>query len=149
MKALGFSRKIILPYIYHKPIPSDRDLYGLGLRSLPFWDCGFDSRRGHTWLPLDPSPRGVLPIVVCSCVWSRNVEKMWPSLEKGYCATKWCTYLAHNMSAHSKWGGVDNKTTSKKDVIFKWNYMFRPTAAIFRFHTVLEESYKVVRGVGE
>jgi hypothetical protein len=48
----------------------------------------------------------------------------------------------------SKWGGVVNNTTSETDVIFKLNYMFRPTAAIFRFNTVLEESYKGVRGWG-
>jgi hypothetical protein len=27
--------------------PSDRAVYGVGLRPLACWDCGFESRRGH------------------------------------------------------------------------------------------------------
>ena len=55
-------------------------------RPLAFWDCGFESHRGHRYLSVvsvvcyqrflrwaDHSSRGVLPTVVRRCVWSRNL----------------------------------------------------------------------------
>ena len=32
--------------------PSGRTVYGVGLRPLPCWDCGFESRLGHGCLSL-------------------------------------------------------------------------------------------------
>ena len=32
--------------------PGDRSVYGVGPRSLNYWDCGFESRRGHGHLSL-------------------------------------------------------------------------------------------------
>jgi hypothetical protein len=70
--------------------PSDRAVYGDGLRPLACWDCRFESLWGHEllcvawWKSLgraDPSFKGVLPTVMCHCVcvWCRNF-KNWAAL---------------------------------------------------------------------
>jgi hypothetical protein len=38
--------------IWKKSGPSGRELEGVGLRPLAFWDCGFEFRRGHGYLSL-------------------------------------------------------------------------------------------------
>jgi hypothetical protein len=59
-----------------------RAVEGVGLRSLAWWDGGFESRREHWWLSVVRQMsqwrayylyRGVLPTAVRRCVWSRNL----------------------------------------------------------------------------
>ena len=66
--------------------PSGSAVWGVVLRPLAGWDCGFESHRGHgcllwvlcvvRWRSLrraDHSSRGVQPTLVSRCVWSRNL----------------------------------------------------------------------------
>jgi len=72
----------------HNTSNYNRAVKGVGLRPLAYWDCGFESHRGHGRLSVasvvclvryrclrraDHSSTGVLPTVVRRCVWSRNV----------------------------------------------------------------------------
>ena len=67
--------------------PSGRAAYGISLRPFACWDCGFESHQRHRCLCVvsvgycqvevsataDHSSRGVLPTVVCRCLWSINL----------------------------------------------------------------------------
>jgi hypothetical protein len=70
----------------------------VGLRTVAYWDHGFESRWGHGWLSVvsvvcvlryrslrwaDHSSRGVLPTVVCPCVWSCNLRNEEAQIRKG------------------------------------------------------------------
>jgi len=74
--------------IYLSAGPSGRAVKSVGLQPLVCWDCGFENHRGHGRLSVvnvvccqyrslrrtDHASRGVLPNVVRSCVWSRNLN---------------------------------------------------------------------------
>ena len=45
-------RKIIFICYGCCAYPSGRTVYGVGLRSLAFWECGFKSSQGHGYLSL-------------------------------------------------------------------------------------------------
>ena len=71
---------ISTPLIPFNAGPSGRAFFGVGLRPLNCWDCGFESCRGHGCLSVvsvvycqvsaktDHSSRGFLPTVVRRCV---------------------------------------------------------------------------------
>jgi len=74
------------PYYCYHNISFGKVTRLVGLWPLAFWDCGFESRRGHgclSWVMCvlrqrslrraDHSSGGVLPTVVRRCVWSRNL----------------------------------------------------------------------------
>jgi hypothetical protein len=62
--------------------PGGRVVQGVGLRSLAYWDCGFESRRSHGCLSCEccalsgrglcekpiPRPEGYYRVCVCVCV---------------------------------------------------------------------------------
>ena len=76
-----------------------RAVWGVGLRPLACWDCGYESHRGH-WCLLgvlclvrslrraDHSSIGVLPTVVRRCVWSRNLVNVEALAHWGECCAK-------------------------------------------------------------
>ena len=61
--------------------PSGRAVWGVGLRPLACWDCGFESHRGvlcvvryRSLRRTDHASRGVVPNVMRRCLWSRNLK---------------------------------------------------------------------------
>ena len=58
--------------------PSARALYGVGLRPLVCWDCGFESRRGHVCLY-------VVSVVFCQVEVSATGRSLvqWSPTERG------------------------------------------------------------------
>jgi hypothetical protein len=71
----------LLPNEIDKADPGSRAVYGVGLRPLTCWDCGFESRQWYRCVACDccvlsgrglrladHSSTGVLPICECVCV---------------------------------------------------------------------------------
>jgi hypothetical protein len=54
-------------FIYGCADPSGRAVFGVGLRPLASWDCGFDSRRDHGYLSL-------LSVVCCQVEFSMSAN---------------------------------------------------------------------------
>jgi len=50
----GCTRRVLclITLWYHSAGPSDRAVYCVGLQSLTFWDCWFESPRGHKYLSI-------------------------------------------------------------------------------------------------
>jgi len=69
-----------------------RALYGVGLRPLACWNCGFESRRGH----------GCVPWVEC-CVFSGRVfcDQLITCREESY--RLWC--IVYVICETQEWGG--------------------------------------------
>jgi hypothetical protein len=108
-----------LPGVYAGP--SGRAVWGVGLRPLACWDCGFESQRGDGCLLSD---RGLCDELItrpeepyrvwCVCVWSRNLVNEEALAQWGL--------LRHRQT---KLLGVNNKPFidyiySRYDVLISW-----------------------------
>ena len=58
--------------IYRLPVPGSRAVYVLGLRVLPCWDCGFESRRGTD----------VCLLWLMCVVRYRPLRRAWPPVQR-------------------------------------------------------------------
>jgi len=81
VKITLFVFRNIIIIVCFKADPSSRAVWGVGLRPLAYWDCGFESRRGHECLvccqvEISASGRSLVqksPTVCGVLVWSRNL----------------------------------------------------------------------------
>ena len=104
--------------------PSDREVYGVGMRPLPCWDCGFESRRGHGYLSFVSVVR--CQVEVSATSWS--LLQMSPT----DCGASLCVICKpHEWAGHSRRWAATQKKTDRHNCAVCSKYIF--TLNIIKF----------------
>jgi hypothetical protein len=114
------------------PDPSGRAVYGVGLRPLACWHCGFESRRGHGWMSL-------ASVVLCQVEVSAS---SWSLVQKSPagCGESCVIEKHHEWRGHSpRWAAAPHQ--KKKDCQKKTAELTNSTTQNLRWTDYLRHSF--------